>query len=53
MRPPTEMVMAAHIGWKGIQAICFTLLVGGIFGWMVAFDGRLTWPCLLYTSRCV
>jgi hypothetical protein len=44
MRPPTEMVMAAHIGWKGFQGICFALLVGGIFGWVMAYEGRLLWP---------
>lgn len=43
MRPPTEMQIAAHIGWKGVQKICFGLLVGAIFGWMIAFEGRLTW----------
>ena len=43
MRPPTEMQIAAHIGWKGVQKICFGLLVAAIFGWMVAFEGRLTW----------
>jgi hypothetical protein len=43
MRPPTEIVMAALIGWKGIQKLCFALLVGAIFCWVVAFEGRLLW----------
>lgn len=44
MRPPTEMVLAAKIGWGGVQKMCFGLLVGAIFGWVVAFEGRITWP---------
>ena len=43
MRPPTEMVIAAHIGWKGFQKLCMALLIGGIFGWFIAFEGRLHW----------
>jgi len=43
MRPPTEMEIAAAIGWKGIQALCYLLLVAAIFCWASAFEGQLLW----------
>ncbi|RVU06343.1 hypothetical protein EOE18_05835 [Novosphingobium umbonatum] len=43
MRPPTEMVITAHIGWKGFQKICIVLLVASIFTWAIAYENRLNW----------
>ncbi len=43
MRPPTEIVLAANIGWKGFQKLCVVMLIAGIFGWVIAFEGRLLW----------
>lgn len=42
MRPPTEMEIAAHIGWKGFQKLCIVMLVAAIFTWAIAHEGRLT-----------
>jgi hypothetical protein len=41
MRPPTEMEIAARVGWKGVQAICFVLLVAAIFNWAILFENEL------------
>jgi hypothetical protein len=42
MRPPTEMEIAAFIGWKGFQKLCILMLVAAIFTWAIAHEGRLT-----------
>lgn len=42
MRPPTEIEIAARIGWPGVQKLCFLMLIAGIFTWAIAHEGRLS-----------
>ena len=43
MRPPTLVWLAAKIGWANLQRLGYVVAAIAVFGWVVAFEGRLDW----------